>query len=107
MSSIDERLSTLEADDKTLFHQIDELKEDVRDIRRLTIAIEKIAGKVDNIGLKVDNVDNKVNGIDERLQTVEHVPVTNWNKLKQAIISSIVSVVVGGLLGSLIALVIK
>lgn len=107
MSSIDERLSTLEANDKTLFHQLDELKEDVRDIRRLTIAIEKIAGKVDNIGLKVDNVDNKVNGIDERLQTVEHVPVTNWNKLKQAIISSIVSVVVGGLLGALIALVIK
>ena len=59
MSNIDERLSTLEADDKTLFHQIDELKEEVRDIRRLTIAIEKIAGKVDNIGLKVDNVDNK------------------------------------------------
>ena len=67
MSSIDERISTLEADDKTLFHQIDELKEEVKDIRRLTIAIEKIAGKVDNIGLKVDNVDNKVNGIDERL----------------------------------------
>ena len=93
MSSIDERISTLEADDKTLFHQIDELKEEVRDIRRLTIAIEKIAGKVDNIGLKVDNVDNKVNGIDERLQTVEHVPATNWNKFKQAIISSIVSVI--------------
>lgn len=49
----------------------------------------------------------KVNGIDERLQTVEHVPATNWNKLKQAIISSIVSVVVGRLLGALIALVIK
>lgn len=44
---------------------------------------------------------------DERLQTVEHVPATNWNKLKQVIISSIVSVVVGGLLGALIALVIK
>ena len=54
MSSIDERLSTLEANDKTLFHQIDELKEDIRDIRRLTVAVEKIAGKVDNIDLKVD-----------------------------------------------------
>lgn len=100
MSNIDERLSTLEANDKTLFHQVDELKEDIRDIRRLTIAVEKIASKVDNI-------DYKVNGIDERLQTVEHVPVTNWNKFKQAIISSIVSVIVGGLLGALIALVIK
>lgn len=107
MPSIDERLSTLEANDKALFHQVDELKEDVRDIRRLTIAIEKIAGKVDNIDLKVDNVDSKVNGIDERLQTVEHVPAANWTKFKQAIISSIVSVVVGGLLGALIALVIK
>ena len=100
MPNIDERLSTLEANDKTLFHQVDELKEDIRDIRRLTVAVEKIASKVDNI-------DYKVNGIDERLQTVEHVPATNWNKFKQAIISSIVSVVVGGLLGALIALVIK
>lgn len=107
MPNVDERLSTLEANDKALFRQVDELKEDVRDIRRLTIAVEKIAGKVDNIDLKVDNVDSKVNGIDERLQTVEHVPVANWNKFKQAIISSIVSVVVGGLLGALIALVIK
>lgn len=100
MSSVDERLSTLEANDKTLFHKVDELKEDVRDIRRLTIAVEKIAGKVDNI-------DSKVNGIDERLQTVEHVPADNWAKFKQAIISSIVSVIVGGLLGALIALVVK
>ena len=46
MSSVDERLGTLEANDKALFHQVDELKEEVRDIRRLTIAIEKIAGKV-------------------------------------------------------------
>ena len=107
MASIDERVSTLEANDKTLFHRIDELREEVRDIRRLTIAIEQIAGKVDNIDLKVDNVDNKVNGIDERLQTVEHVPADTWTKFKQASISSIVSVVVGGLLGALIALVIK
>ena len=54
MTSVDERLSTLEANDKTLFHQVDELKEDIRDIRRLTVAVEKIAGKVDNIDLKVD-----------------------------------------------------
>ena len=67
MPSTDERISTLEANDKVLFHQVDELKEDVRDIRRLTVAIEKIAGKVDNIDLKVDNVGSKVNGIDERL----------------------------------------
>lgn len=100
MPSIDERISALEANNKTLFHKVDELKEDIRDIRRLTIAVEKIASKVDNI-------DSKVNGIDERLQTVEHIPSDNWTKFKQAIISSIVSVIVGGLLGALIALVIK
>ena len=34
--SINGRISTLEANDRNIFHQLDEIKSDVRDIRRLT-----------------------------------------------------------------------
>ena len=41
--NLNERVSYLEAQDKNIFHQLDEIKTDVRDIKRLTVAVERIA----------------------------------------------------------------
>ena len=38
---IAERIATLEANNANIFHQLDEIKTDVKDIRRLTVAVEK------------------------------------------------------------------
>jgi len=99
MSTPEERLSALETNTTSIFHQIDEMKEDIRNITRLTIAVEKIANKVDNI-------DEKVNSIDSRLTVVEKEPATEYKSIKKAIITTIISTVVGAVVGALLALVI-
>ncbi len=99
MPTPEERLSSLETNTSSIFHQIDEMKEDIRNITRLTIAVEKIANKVDNI-------DEKVNSIDERLTTVEKEPVEDYRHIRRTVISAIISTVVGALLGALLTLVI-
>lgn len=99
MSSPEERLSALETNTASIFHQIGEMKEDIRNITRLTIAVEKIANKVDNI-------DEKVNSIDERLTTVEKEPAEDYKRIRRTIVASIISTIVGAIAGALIALII-
>ncbi|MFQ8953317.1 MAG: hypothetical protein ACLR56_10140 [Oscillospiraceae bacterium] len=74
--SINGRISTLEANDRNIFHQLDEIKSDVRDIRRLTAAVEKVA-------LQTENTANKVNSIDKRLAFVEQTPCEDMKYYKK------------------------
>ena len=97
MPTPEERLSSLETNTSSIFHQIDEMKEDIRNITRLTIAVEKIANKVDNI-------DEKVNSIDERLTTVEKEPAEDYKHIRRTIISAAISTIVGAVIGALITL---
>lgn len=97
MPTPEERLSSLETNTSSIFHQIDEMKEDIRNITRLTIAVEKIANKVDNI-------DEKVNRIDERLTTVEQEPAEEYKHIRRTIISAAISTIVGAVIGALITL---
>lgn len=97
MPTPEERLSSLETNTSSIFHQIDEMKEDIRNITRLTIAVEKIANKVDNI-------DEKVNSIDERLTTVEKEPAEDYKYIRRTIISAVISTIVGAVIGALITL---
>ena len=55
--NINERISTLEANERNIFHQLDEIKNDVRDIRRLTAAVEKVALQTENTSKKVYSID--------------------------------------------------
>ena len=38
-----ERLAALEANDKNIFHQLDEVKREMKDTRQLTIAVKELA----------------------------------------------------------------
>lgn len=97
MATVEERISALETNTSSIFHQIGEMKEDIRNITRLTIAVEKIANKVDNI-------DEKVNRIDERLTTVEQEPAEEYKHIRRTIISAVISTIVGAVIGALITL---
>ena len=48
-----------------------------------------------------------VNNIDNRLKTVEEKPAKNWDKVKTTVITSIISLIIGGVGGALIGLIIK
>lgn len=99
-SEIEVKVATLEANQKTIFHNMDEMKEEIRDIRRLTVAVEKIATKTDDIA-------EKVHGIDARLDTVERAPGKAFTHYKQVIAGSVITGVIGIIIGALFALIIK
>ena len=98
--SINGRISTLEANDRNIFHQLDEIKSDVRDIRRLTAAVEKVA-------LQTENTANKVNSIDKRLAFVEQTPCEDMKYYKRAIIGCIATGIIGIILGAVATIILK
>ena len=98
--SINGRISTLEANDRNIFHQLDEIKSDVRDIRRLTSAVEKVA-------LQTENTANKVNSIDKRLAFVEQTPCEDMKYYKRIIIGCIITGIIGTVLGAVAALILR
>ena len=98
--NINERVSYLEAQDKNIFHQLDEIKEDVRDIKRLTVAVERIA-------LQTKSTSEQVVGINERLDNLEQAPAEEANYYKRVIISCIVTGVISLILGAVLSLIIK
>ena len=90
----------LEADNKNIFHQLTEIKEDVRDIRQLTAAVEKIAVKTDETAKKLD-------GISERIEAVERLPAEDMQYYRRMAVSCIITGVIGTVLGAVLALILN
>ena len=98
--NLNERVSYLEAQDKNIFHQLNEIKEDVRDIKRLTVAVERIA-------LQTKSTSEQVAGINERLDNLEQAPAEESKYYKRVIISCIITGVISLILGAVLSLIIK
>lgn len=97
---LNERITYLEAQDQNIFHQLDEIKEDVRDIKRLTVAVERIA-------LQTKATSEQVAGINERLGTLEQAPAEEAKYYKRVIVSCIVTGVISLILGTVLSLIFK
>lgn len=95
-----ERIAALEQNDKTIFHQLDELKEDVNNIHKLTTAVEVIA-------VRTTSIDKKVDGIDKRMDAVEKAPVDDYKHYKRLIIGCIVTGVLSALIVAAMAVILK
>ena len=92
------RISKLEANDENIFYQLKEIKQDVSDIRRLTVAVERIAVKTEEIG-------TKVNDIDCRLDRVEKEPSEDYKHYKRSAVTVIITGVVGAVIGAVMTLI--
>ena len=100
MSTIEERLTLCEANDKNIFHQLDEIKQEQKEQGRLVVAVEKLANKTDTIAEKVDKIDGK-------LETIEAEPGRQYNRVKDIVITAIITAIVGAIVGSILTLIIK
>ena len=94
-----ERVAKLEANEGTIFHQLTEIKNEVKDIRRLTNAVEKMA-------TKMESIDTKVDSMDKRLNSVVNTPAEEFRYYKRTIISCILTGILSAGLGALIALMV-
>lgn len=97
---IHERLAKLEADDRNIFHQLSEIKEEVKDIRRLTHAVEQIA-------VKTESIDSKVDDMGRRLLVVEREPAESFSHYKKLIIGAIITATLSTVLANILSLVMK
>lgn len=97
---IQERLARLEADERTIFHQLSEIKDEVKDIRRLTLAVEKIAVKTESIDTKVDNMGH-------RISAVERQPGDQFTHYKRLIIGGIITAVLSTLTAAVLTLIMR
>lgn len=97
---IHERLARLEADEKNIFHQLSEIKEEVRDIRRLTNAVEKIA-------VKTDSIDSKVDEMGVRISAVEREPTDELKHYKKLVVGALITAVTSTITVAILALIMK
>ena len=85
-----ERLATLEANIRNIFHQLDELKENVGDLHRLTTAVEKLATQGASTA-----------------KAVERMPGDEARHYRRLIIGAICSGVIGALIGAIMGVVLR
>lgn len=84
---------------KSLKHRVEEVEQKQSEIGELTQSVNKLAI---NMGYMVD--EQKEQG--ERLKKLEAEPADNAKYYKRTIISCVITTVIGGILGALIALLI-
>ncbi len=96
----EERIAALEANEKNIFHQLSETRQDIRVLQELTKAVQKIADRTDNTAALLEKVD-------KRLAKIERKPSLELDHYKHTITGALITGVSGILLGAIFALIIK
>ena len=95
-----ERIATAEADIHNIFHQLDSIKQEMKDIHRLAISVELIATKTQTIESKVDDIGN-------RLTEVESEPAKSFSHYKQVLIGAAITGGISLILAAFFGLILK
>lgn len=93
----EERLAVLEANDKNIFHQIDEMKDEIKVLRELATAVQQLADRTESNTELLKKVDG-------RLDSIEHRPAADMQHYKRITITAIISGVIGAFVSAAIAL---
>ena len=94
----DERLAVLEANDRNIFHQIDEMKGEIKIMRELIAAVQHLADKTESNTALLQKVD-------KRLENIESAPLADLEHYKRVAVAAIITGVVSALLGAVLALI--
>ncbi len=84
----DERLAVLEADKRNIFHQLDEMKEEIKVLRELAAAVAQLADKTESNTTLLRRVDS-------RLDALELKPAENFNHYKRFAVTALISSLLG------------
>lgn len=88
MDELDKRLTTVEADLKTAFRRIDEVRDRMSTIDDLVVSVKQLA-------IKEENVETNVKEIRADVKALTNKPAERWNDLVKTVIGLIVAGVVG------------
>ena len=95
-TEIIEKLAHLEERAKSNTKRIDEVEQEVKENRELTVAVKEIA-------TEMKHLREEQSSMNERLKIIEEKPSRNWDK----IVTTIIGTVVGALAGGIIGLILK
>lgn len=95
-TEIIEKLAHLEERAKSNTKRIDEVEQEVKENRELTVAVKEIATEMKHLREEQSNMN-------DRLKIIEEKPSKNWDK----VITTIIGTVVGALAGGIIGLILK
>jgi len=96
--TIEEKVAAMEAHESDIDRQISEIKGELKDLRGLTAAIERLAVSVKSMSEKVDKIDG-------RLASVESEPADEYRHYKRLAIGGIITGVIGWLFALITTLV--
>lgn len=96
----EQRIARLEANDDNIFHQLTEIKEDVKELHRLTVAVETMAEKMNVMNENVGKVQAKIDDIESQ-------PAKKYQHIQQVIVDCVLTGVIGILLGAIATMIMK
>ena len=114
-------LGELESSTRSAHKRIDEIKELVESINKLTIAIKGQQNSIDNMAKRLEKIEDKpalppcqhvkdferfeskISNLSKEINEIKDKPVKRWEKFVSAIISSLA----GGIMGYILAVILK
>ena len=91
-----EKVAHLEEREKSNTIRLNEVEQEIKENRELTIAVKEIATEMKHLREEQSNMN-------DRLKIIEEKPAKNWDK----IITTLIGTVDGALAGGLIGLILK
>ncbi len=91
-----EKVAHLEERAKSNTKRLDEVEQEVKENRELTVAVKEIA-------TEMKHLREEQSSMNERLKIIEEKPTKNWDK----VVTTIIGTVVGALAGGIIGLILK
>ena len=100
MEEMERKVIELEQRGKSNTHRLDDLEEQSKLLNEWVTSVKLLAQNMKTMA----EVQEKQGA---RLDALEKQPAENWNSVKKAIVTALVSVLVGGVGGALLALIVK
>lgn len=105
MENVNERLARLEANEKTIFHQLSETEKEIKVLQQLTVAVERLANGQANITEKLDSLDNRFQKVEENLSGLEKQPAEDFKYYKRLIFGTLLTSSMATLATAILSLV--
>lgn len=94
----------LAEEDRRQNHRIDELEENVKEIHKLTVSMERMSANMQGILEAIERQGSLIEKQIGRIDNIEKEPLIESRQIKMSIITTALSAVVAAVVGSVIAL---
>ena len=95
LTEIKVSIGQLETSMKQAFHMINEQKEEIR-------AIHGLAGNIEKLAFEMTQMRQDQNEIKNKVEAIEQKPIKTYDAIKMQIILSVVTAIMGFLIGKII-----